>query len=347
MKVSVIIPTYNRARLVQEAIGSVLQQPFRDYEIIVVDDGSTDGTEELLRRFGARIRYVRQPNQGVNAARNHAIELAQGEYIALLDNDDLWRRFKLGLEVSILDACPDIGVVFGDFFILKPDGRPLPNGLHTWFAGRPVWSAIFDDCVQWDMSAIAGGDEIKQGCVTVHTGDIYGTSLYGPRVLPSASLFRKSMAARWLRFDEDDPYCGDWHFFARLSHEHGAAFIDVETAFNRSHEDAVRLTRVDGRLQLAKRLEMIDSLWKADPAFYGEHQQEVDGEMAACLNQLLKRHLFAGDAAAARRAAAQLTMLPAPRVGSEESLYKMLAFVPGLYRFLPVLRSLRRQLGVC
>lgn len=338
MKVSVIIPTYNRAELVQETIESVLRQSCRDYEIIVIDDGSTDNTEHALKRFSSEIIYIKQENRGLNAARNRAIDLARGEYIALLDSDDLWRGFKLALEVSLLDAHPDIGFVFGDFYIMKPSGGNFENGLHTWFSDRPVWGDIFQSSKQWDVADIAGSEEIGRGCVSVHFGDIYHTSLFGPRVLPSASLFRKSMADSWLRFNEQDSYCGDWEFFAKLSHRHGAAFIEVETAFNRSHEDAVRLTRADRRLQIGKRLAMINSLWKLDDDFYSRHKPKVDAELAKFWGQLLKLHLMIGDTRAAKEAVAELNKLNCAGIGAKTHLYKILAHVPGSPRMLSMLR---------
>jgi glycosyltransferase involved in cell wall biosynthesis len=89
-KVSVIIPTYNRASFVTEAIDSVLSQTFLDYELIVVDDGSTDNTKDVLLPYGERIRYINQPNSGVGAARNAGVRCAIGEWLAFLDSDDIW-----------------------------------------------------------------------------------------------------------------------------------------------------------------------------------------------------------------------------------------------------------------
>jgi glycosyltransferase involved in cell wall biosynthesis len=344
MKVSVIIPTYNRQELVQEAIASVMQQSYRDVEIIVIDDGSTDLTEQALKRFSADIRYVRQENRGVNAARNHAVELAAGEYIALLDSDDLWQEFKLALEVSILDAHPEIGFAFGDFFVLKPDGQLVSNGLHHWFADTPDWNSLYPTSVQWPLEGIAGIDAAVRSCVPVYLGDIYHSSLYGPRVLPSASMFRKSKAEGWLRFNEHDSQCGDWAFFAELSHRHGAAFIDLEVAFNRSHEDAVRLTRVDHRIRIDNRLDMVANVWKKDPVFYAQHRSAVDGELMRLWSLQLKQCLLAGDVAHAKRAIAELDRLPSTGLGTEAKLCRMLALVPGSSRWLSWIRTIRNSI---
>lgn len=102
--VSVIIPTYNRAHCVGEAIESVLNQTFRDFEVIVVDDGSTDNTQEVLSRYSGSIRVIRQENLGVSAARNAGILSAKGEWVAFLDSDDEWCNHALE---SLFEAFPE------------------------------------------------------------------------------------------------------------------------------------------------------------------------------------------------------------------------------------------------
>jgi glycosyltransferase involved in cell wall biosynthesis len=123
--VSVIIPTYNRAKFVGDAIQSVLDQTFTDYEIIVVDDGSTDNTKAILGQFKDKIRYIYQENQGVSAARNRGIQAAQGEYIAFLDSDDLFLPTKLEKQIAYLLQNPDIGLVHSSFIIIDEFGRQM------------------------------------------------------------------------------------------------------------------------------------------------------------------------------------------------------------------------------
>lgn len=127
-RVSVIIPTYNRKDYVQEAIDSVLAQTYTDYEIIVVDDGSTDGTGEALQaRYGDRIRYVWQENQGESVARNRGIEMAQGEFIATLDSDDLWLPRKLEKQVAHLMEHVETGAVICQGQAIDEQGHILPD----------------------------------------------------------------------------------------------------------------------------------------------------------------------------------------------------------------------------
>ena len=124
-RVSVIIPTYNRAHLVERAIDSVLTQDFADFEIIVVDDGSTDETPIKLSRYGdSRICYLRKENGGLASARNAGIAQAHGEYIAFLDDDDTFLPTKLSLQAQLLDVRPEIGVVAGGWlFVDEASGR--------------------------------------------------------------------------------------------------------------------------------------------------------------------------------------------------------------------------------
>jgi glycosyltransferase involved in cell wall biosynthesis len=109
--VSVIIPTYNSADYIEEALQSVFEQTFQDFEIIVIDDGSTDGTGEVLKKYGDRISYLFQENNGPSSARNRGIRAARGEYIAFLDADDLWVSTKLEKQVSLFLQRKGLGMV--------------------------------------------------------------------------------------------------------------------------------------------------------------------------------------------------------------------------------------------
>jgi hypothetical protein len=109
---SVVIPSYNRADLVPQTIDSVLAQTDRDFEVIVVDDGSTDGTGEVLRRYGDRIRYVQQNNGGLAAARNRGIREANGVFVAFLDSDDLYEAEFIRRVRETFREFPDAGAVF-------------------------------------------------------------------------------------------------------------------------------------------------------------------------------------------------------------------------------------------
>jgi len=127
-KISVVIPTYNRVGQVQKAIESVLGQTVSDLEVIVVDDGSSDGTGQMLRKvYGDRIRYYYQANQGASAARNKGISEARGEWIAFLDSDDFWENEKLEWQLKALEQFgPNCGACYTDVRLFNhPETRTL------------------------------------------------------------------------------------------------------------------------------------------------------------------------------------------------------------------------------
>jgi len=115
--VSVIIPIYNRIDYIHEAINSVLEQTYKEYEIIVVNDGSSVNVKEALEPYRDRIVYLyHQENRGIAAARNTGIKGSKGKYIALLDEDDLFEPQKLEIQVPILENNPEVGFVYSDFY---------------------------------------------------------------------------------------------------------------------------------------------------------------------------------------------------------------------------------------
>ena len=145
-RVSVIIPTYNRAALLREAIDSVLAQTYADFEIIVVDDGSVDDTAAMLATLtDPRLRYVRQANAGRSAARNQGLALAQGEFICFLDDDDAFLPNKLSDQTADLDRRTEIGLIVGGWRLMDERGRPFQDSPPQPNAGLtlPNW---FSDC---------------------------------------------------------------------------------------------------------------------------------------------------------------------------------------------------------
>ena len=144
--VSVIIPVYNGARYLGAALESVFAQTYREFEVIVVDDGSTDESGVIAQGF-PDVRYLQQTNQGVAAARNHGLEAARGEFFAFLDQDDLWTPDKLKLQVEYLLSHPDVGYTLTQQkYFLDPGGtlpawfrKELFDSVHTgWVLGTLV-----------------------------------------------------------------------------------------------------------------------------------------------------------------------------------------------------------------
>jgi glycosyltransferase involved in cell wall biosynthesis len=125
-RVSVVVPVFNRGQYIREAIDSVLAQTARDLEIIAVDDGSTDGSRAVLDSFGEAIRVIEHPNRanrGQSASINLGLRAARGEFIAILDSDDVWLPEKLAIQLGYLDAHPETGLVYGNGWAIDETGR--------------------------------------------------------------------------------------------------------------------------------------------------------------------------------------------------------------------------------
>jgi glycosyltransferase involved in cell wall biosynthesis len=143
-KVSVVIPTYNRAKFIGEAIHSVLAQTFSDFELIVVDDGSTDDTAAIIKTIhDDRLIYIYQVNQGRSNARNHALRIAKGCYITFLDSDDLYLPDKLKLQVDYLESNPRTGMIYTSALCIDESGAPLPDKYEATVSGHTYKDIAF------------------------------------------------------------------------------------------------------------------------------------------------------------------------------------------------------------
>jgi len=188
--VSVIIPTYNRAHLLGRAIESVLAQTFRDFELIVVDDGSTDCTGELLRSFGSSVRSVVQLNRGVSAARNHGIRVASGELLAFLDSDDEWLPDKLERQVR-------------DFDPLRP------------------WLISHTDEI-WRRN----GDPVRQKEIhRKQSGFFFDRALERCLISPSSVMISRALLDHVGLFDESLPAAEDYDLWLRITAFHEVTFV--------------------------------------------------------------------------------------------------------------------------
>lgn len=125
--VSIIIPNYNHAKYVGDAILSILRQTYSNYEIIVVDDGSTDNSREVIAEFQDQVRYIWQENQGLSAARNTGIQAARGQLIGLLDADDMFEADFLSVMVAALENCPEAAAAYSGYRFIDENNLPLPQ----------------------------------------------------------------------------------------------------------------------------------------------------------------------------------------------------------------------------
>jgi len=200
---TIIIPTFNRADFLKKSIQSVLSQTFTDFELIVVDDGSTDHTGDVVREFSG-IRYVSCPvNAGVSHARNLGIGLARGRYICFLDSDDLWVKNKLEKQIRWMESHPDCQWCYTNEIWIRRGVRVNPMNKHR-----------------------------------KYSGDIFSRSLPLCIVSPSSVLMRAELFDEVGMFDEDLPVCEDYDLWLRISLKYPVHFIEDKLIVKRGgHED--------------------------------------------------------------------------------------------------------------
>lgn len=209
-KVSVIIPTYQRAHVVSQAIESVLAQTYRDYEIIVVIDGSTDNTEEVLARFGDKITVICQKNKGLAGARNTGIRASQGQYIAFLDDDDLWVSNKLEKQLAYFETNPTIGLVYSDGFFFNEKGV-LPD----------KWTSVYPPPQIWHF-------------LTLFERNV---------ILVSTVVVRRECLDKVGLFDETLRSCEDYDLWLRIIEKFSIYFLNEPLGFYRQSPNSLQSNR--------------------------------------------------------------------------------------------------------
>jgi glycosyltransferase involved in cell wall biosynthesis len=211
--VSVIIATYNRADLLIEAIGSVRDQLYNNLELIVADDGSTDETRTRVAALDTSIHYLGLDHSGrPSVARNRALSVACGEFVAFLDDDDLWRQEKLLLQVALFDREPALGFVYSDLCLLHGDGSVSPPVLkpHQKLSGH-ILDALIEDCF----------------------------------IYPSTVMVRRTLLEAVGRFEESFSISEDYDLWLRLAQRAPAGFIGQPLVLVRRHP-----TNISGQREL-------------------------------------------------------------------------------------------------
>ena len=194
--ISVVIPTYNREQYIERAVQSVLEQTYSNLELIIVDDGSTDGTEELVAGMSdPRIRYVRQEtNRGASAARNKGVECANGELVAFQDSDDRWYPDKLAVQMEYWEAHPECSLIYSAYVLHRPNGETV----RVPYAG--TWGNL--------------------------EGDIFSTLLVNNTVGTPTMLFKKACFTELGGFDEGMECLEDWEMALRFAERYRIGFVE-------------------------------------------------------------------------------------------------------------------------
>jgi glycosyltransferase involved in cell wall biosynthesis len=207
--ISAIIPTYNYGRFLREAIDSVLAQTYPVLELIVVDDGSTDDTPQILASYGDRVRAIFQTNGGVGVARNRGIAQARGEYVAFLDSDDVWLSRKLEKEIALFDADPDLGLVHSGAETFDNSGKTLVVSL----SGMEGW--IGPELLRLDQTVIAAPG--------------------------SGTIVPKRIAEEIGGFDPELQPSEDWDFCYRIATRYRVGFVPEVLVRYRMHGSGIHL----------------------------------------------------------------------------------------------------------
>ncbi|MGA7237276.1 MAG: glycosyltransferase [Bryobacteraceae bacterium] len=204
--ISVVIPAYNAAKYLTETLESVRAQRFRDYEMIVVDDGSTDRSFDIAGRFDG-VRRFRQPNRGAAAARNVGIGVARGAYVAFLDADDLWMPAKLEKQAAYLERNPQTAWIYSD-------------------------ACVFNSATGREICRV--GERIR-----LHRGEVLRDLLLRCFIPSATPVVRRTALLDAGLFDErwERRLGEDWHLWLRLAEHNEIALIDEPLARIRSHEE--------------------------------------------------------------------------------------------------------------
>jgi glycosyltransferase involved in cell wall biosynthesis len=328
--VSVVIPTYNRAGLVQRAINSVLAGMSDGDELLVVDDGSTDDTLARLSSFGTSIRVIAQSNRGQAAARNVGLLAAKHDLVAFLDSDDEWTPDKLDLQRALFATDPDLAFACSDFGQVWPDGQRQSHYLVQWHGDNRSWDDILG-AGRWysEIASLPSGREDFR----VHFGSLYRAQLRGNYVSADTVVVRKRLVLPGFFFDEDFRTLEDCAGFSRLARQGRCAYLDCDTSWQYTHAGP-RASCVDPLLKATIWLEIIDRNWGSDPQFLVDFGEEVAFERDRWRRQRVRYLLIRGRR---REALPDLSLL------RHSMTERLAALVPP--PFLTWLMTVRRRFG--
>jgi GT2 family glycosyltransferase len=257
-KVSIVIPTYNRAYCLPVTIGSLQAQTYPHWEALIIDDGSSDGTAELVRAMSAadpRIRYFPQKNAGVSAARNAGLRIADGQWTAFLDSDDAWEPWKLAAQVACFDQLPDVGMVWTDMNAYDSDGK-LVSSRHLRKMYRAYERVGRDNVFQGQQRLADFAPDVARSTAVlanavVHWGELYSSMFFGNLVHTSTVMVAKQRLKKVGFFEETYRTGEDYDFHMRTCLEGPVALLDVPSIRYRVAGGADQLTSPKHNLEIA------------------------------------------------------------------------------------------------
>lgn len=268
--VSVIIGTYNGARYLRPTIDSVLAQTYSPIEVIVVDDGSKDDTWAILQSYGDRIRAVRQANGGVPMARNAGLNHAQGEFIALMDHDDLCMPERIAIQVALMDQHADVGLCCTEFSAFNDNGPIAERYSGTYYSQCAAASGgiarHYPHRAVLDVRPFMPGATAGLAHVPVYLGQVYDQIACGNMVHPPTVMFRASLLNQVGGFEPTTHLLCDWYWLVHAARVTTFACIDLPLLDYRRSDTQVSGNTPSARidtLHVAERIVTDDpSLWQ-------------------------------------------------------------------------------------
>ncbi len=342
--VSVIIPTYNSADYIAQTIQSVLDQDYRDHEIVVVDDGSTDDTRQVLDPFMGKIRYFLTENRRAAHARNVGMREARGRYIASLDSDDLYMPHKLALQVPFMDAHPEVGLVSTEVSSIIGDTVQEEYHLRSYHRvfDRLGWSFedVYSDRGQFDCDAFPEP-------VPYFVGNVFRHVLQSPVIMQNTVLFRKEILESVGYHDERYQIATEYELLVRMCKHHVAAFLNVPTYLYRYHENQMSLvgsarTRQSVLTEITIESELLRAVLKwgcGDEEYYRNNSDWLDHRVAVLHHVIGEKWLEIGEAGKARESFSTGHGVEPRWRDNRRSLYA--SYLPGLVR--RALSGIRRR----
>lgn len=273
-RISIVLPTYNRAYCLRETVGSVQSQTYPDWELLVIDDGSTDATAEVvdaLQKEDPRIKYHYQRNRGVSCARNAGLRIAEGDWIAFLDSDDAWMPWKLAAQVACMQQLPAVGMIWTDFDAVGKDGTIVSRKyLRKFYSAylRMGDDRIFEHSRSFaELSPDVSRIDPALSAAMVRWGDVYSAMIVGSLVHTSTVLLKRDRARAVGLFDERLRTGEDYDFHLRTCYEGPVALLDAPSMRYRIAGGDDQLTADQYRVEIARNaLSARLSAIKRDPA---------------------------------------------------------------------------------
>jgi len=285
-RVSVIIPTYNRAKLLQEAVDSALAQTSPVHEIVIVDDGSTDDTAKVVSSMLPPVRYIYQRNSGLSAARNRGANAATGEYLAFLDSDDLWEPGKLQIQLAVLQSSNAIRWSVTNCVIIDFDGtvskhRQGFEGLFPMFTDTGISAQTFFARSLKNITV-----EVRGQAIPAFVGDMFGPLFHGNFCSPVSLLIHRELWDRMGGFDELIQVAEETEFFHRLADmEPGAIVMTPLIRVRQGHDsiisskNTIRLIQ-NALISIDRAADSRDMLSAGEQVAYAEGKQRLLARLA-------------------------------------------------------------------